>query len=120
MRTLNINKMDVWYVDYIGEGDEILDEDGNYTGETELKFTKPKKVKLNLYSTTSEVKNEIFGINNNIDIVCSTNDLILNKQSLLFYEEPMEDIDYLAEYDLRVSAIQRSINHITYGFRGRD
>lgn len=119
MRTLNLNKMKVWYVDYLGEVDK-KDDDGYYTGDKEIQFTIPQEVSLNLYSTTSEIKTEIFGISNGIDIVCSTNDVDLDMQSLLFYEKPLEETDYLEEYDLKVSAINRSINHTTYGFKGRD
>lgn len=116
MRTLNINKTTVWYVDYLGEV-EVKDENGFYTGELEIQYTKPKKVKLNISAGSSKVKEEIFGVDNDIDLVCSSESIKLSKGSLIFLDEPVGNYD--RTYDFKVSAIFKSLNHYTYGLKGK-
>ena len=70
MRTLNLNKRPIWQVQYLGEV-PILDEDGLDTGEVKKQYSEPVEIRLNLYTTTSDIIQNMFGMTNNINIVCS-------------------------------------------------
>lgn len=116
MRTLNLNKRPIWHVEYIGE-EEILDNYGLPTGEFKKLYSEPKLIKLNLYTSTSEIIEEMFGTTNNINIVCSVEGIKLEKGTRLFYEFPDLDKDLETQYDLEVTAISESLNHWNYGFK---
>lgn len=116
MRTLNLNKRPIWHIKYLGEV-PILDEDGLDTGEVEKQYSTPNKIFLNLYTTTSEIIQNMFGMTNNINIVCSDERVKLEKGAKLFYDEPNEDTDLEVDFDLEVTAISKSLNHWNYGFR---
>ena len=60
MRTVQRNKRDVWYALYLGEQDAI-DADGNYTGETEVVYDKPVKIRANVSPATGQANIEMFG-----------------------------------------------------------
>lgn len=117
MRTLNLNKRPVWHLEYIGE-EQILDDDGLFTGEYKKKYSRPKYIKLNLYTTTSEIIEQIFGTTNNINIICSDESVELKKGSKIFYERPNRHTDVESEFDLEVTAVSKSLNHWSYGFKG--
>ncbi len=116
MRTLGINKKTLWYVDYLGKV-PIKDEDGYNTGESEQQFSEPIEIKLNLYTTNSEVIRNMFGTTNNINIVCSDDKVKLKMGSKLFYTIPDDNTDYEKDFDLEVTALSESLNHWNYGFR---
>lgn len=116
MRTLNLNKTDIWYVDFLGE-QRVTDEDGYFTGEYEDTYSEPTKIQLNIHSGSSSVKEELFGKDNQLDIVCSTPIGDLEKNTLIFLEEPSGNYD--ETYDFKVVKKFKSLNHYNYGFRGR-
>lgn len=116
MRTLNLNKRPIWHIEYLGEVD-ILDDEGLNTGEVEKQYSEPKQIFLNLYTTTSEIIQNMFGMTNNINIICSDEGVKLKKGAKLFYDKPNEDVDLEVDFDLEVTAIARSLNHWNYGFR---
>ena len=116
MRTLNLNKRPIWHIEYIGEV-PILDDEGLDTGEIEKQYSTPNKIFLNLYTTTSEIIQNMFGMTNNINIICSEERVELEKGAKLFYDEPNEDTDLEVDFDLEVTAISKSLNHWNYGFR---
>ena len=115
MRTLELNKSNLWYVEYIGEV-EVLDEDGLYTGEVEIAYSEPKAIRLHLYPATGEVVDRTFGRELKLDMLTNSNE-VLTEMSLLFLEKPVGN--YEATYDYRVSAIMGSLNTIQYGLVSR-
>lgn len=116
MRTLNLNKRPIWHIEYLGEV-PILDEDGLDTGEVEKQYGDPIEIKLNLYTTTSDIIQNMFGMTNNVNIVCSDEGVRLKKGAKLFYDKPDEGVDLERDFDLEVTAISESLNHWNYGFR---
>lgn len=116
MRTLALNKRPIWHVEYLGE-QKVYDEDGFFTGETIKDFSEPKEIKLNIYTSTSEIIEQMFGTTNNINIICSNESVELKKGAKLFYEKPVEGMDLEVDFDLEVVAISKSLNHWNYGFR---
>lgn len=115
MRTLNLNKRPIWQVQYLGEV-PILDEDGLDTGEVEKQYSDPIEIQLNLYTATSDITQNMFGMTNNVNIVCS-DERKLEKGTKLFYNKPNVDTDLERDFDLEVTAISKSLNHWNYGFR---
>lgn len=116
MRTLALNKRPIWHIEYMGEK-KVYDKDGFFTGEMEKEYSEPRKIFLNIYTSTSEIIEQMFGTTNNISIICSDESVELKKGAKLFYEEPTLDMDYEKDFDLEVTAISKSLNHWNYGFR---
>lgn len=116
MRTLELNKTKLWYVEPIGEQKEI-DEEGFHTGEIIFTYSNPVEIKIALYPSTGKITETIFGKNASFDMIATTNDLDLKEGTLLFYNEPTGDYD--KTYDFTINAKKKSINTIVYGFKGR-
>ena len=55
MRTLERNKIELFIVEP-DKVEDIYDEDGYFTGEKELKYSEPKKIRINLYPVTGRAK----------------------------------------------------------------
>lgn len=114
MRTLELNKTTLWYVEANGVED-ILDSDGYDTGEIRTLYTEPKQIHLHLYPATSKFMRETFGEHHDVDIVTTTTEE-LDKSTLLFTEKPTGD--FATTYDYRLDGISKSLNYTQYGFKG--
>ena len=115
MRTLEKNKVDMWYVNPTTET-QVVDVNGDYTGEKELNYSIPTSIRLHLYPSTGEVVLKTFGKEINVDMV-SVSNIELEKNTLLFFTEPTEKFD--TTYDYNVTAILKSLNNYQYGLKGR-
>lgn len=116
MRTLERNKLKLWYVEPI-ENVEVVDSDGYYTGETKSSFGTPKVIYLNIYPYNGDINSDIFGKNKSFDMIGISNNLDLKENGLLFLSEPI--VNKYLDYDYTVSAIKKSLNTTQYGLRGR-
>lgn len=112
MRTLERNKKLVWVVDKVGMAD-VIDENGFSNGEVITMYSEPIQVKLSMYPKNGTVTELIFGTDVSLDMVVISNDVILNSDSLIFFEKPTSN--YKETYDLRVSKISESLNTNVYG-----
>lgn len=115
MRTLELNKTTLWYVESMGEH-EIKDENGHYTGEIDTVYTEPKQIRLHLYPASGEIKSEAFGSNANVDMITTTEE-VLSETTLLFTEKPTGN--YSTTYTYRINEISKSLNSNRYGLKGR-
>jgi hypothetical protein len=61
MRGLERNMMNFWYANVEGES-PVVDENGYETGEYELKYTPPKRVRGNISPPYGSASHEMFGI----------------------------------------------------------
>lgn len=113
MRTLERNKIELFIVEP-DKVEDIYDEDGYFTGEKELKYSEPKKIRINLYPVTGRAKEELFGLDNKV-AYSSVSMSKFKIGSLLFFDFP-ENIDYSTEYDLKLTKRMMSINNYRYGF----
>lgn len=118
MRTLELNKTTLWIVDTTGEYEDVLDEDGNYTGEKEIQYSIPSMVRLHLYPATGDVVSKSFGKDLDLDMITSSTNVELDKNTLVFLKEPVGNYD--TTYDYSVDKILRSLNVFTYGLKGRE
>ena len=116
MRTLEKNKTKLWIVQIVGQSEQ-KDDNGFFTGDISLTFSEPSMVKMNIYPSDGKIVRQIFGTDVNYDMVGISNDIILDKDSLIFLEEPVENFD--TTYDFKVHSIKKSLNSIAYGLRSR-
>lgn len=116
MRTLERNKTTFWIVNCIDEVD-VKDEDGFYTGEKELGYSSPTLVKLSVYPASGDIVEQIFGKQVVVDLVAVSENVKLDKMTLIFKKEPT--LGEYDNYDYKVTHIAESLNHTQYGLRGR-
>ena len=60
MKALERNKQKIYYANYLGKT-PITDEDGLLTGESELTYTDPVSVKVNVSAARGEAYIDMFG-----------------------------------------------------------
>lgn len=116
MRTLVKNKRPLWLVNITGTTDKT-DSDGNYTGEVVPTYSTPVKIMIDYLPSNGAVVEQIFGKDYSCDMVAVSNDVVLTKNSLLFYSQPSSNYD--KTYDLKVKDIKPSLNTYYYGLVGR-
>ena len=109
MRTLKRNKRPVAYAFYDGT-QELLDDDGNYTGEYEVLYTTPVKTKMNVSGGRGQADIALFGLTQTFGRTATTEDLEtpFNTQTVMWIEtDPDTD-----PFDYRVVAVSRTINQV--------
>lgn len=110
MRTLKRNKRPVAYAFYDGVT-ELLDEDGNYTGEYEVHYTEPTKTLMNVSGGRGQADIALFGLTQTFGRTATTEDLEtpFNTETVFWIEtDPDED----EPFDYRVVAVSRTINQV--------
>lgn len=86
LRDLRINQVPFWYQQFIREED-ILDEDGNLTGETQKVYSNPVMAYARISPSTGQAESSPFGINTDYDKAISTvQNLPIDEYSRLFID----------------------------------
>lgn len=116
MRTLERNKQTLWLVNLESMTD-VVDGDGFYTGEYARNYTIPTQIKIALYPSNTAISEELFGKDASFDMLAVSNDIVLDKDSLLFIEEPTGN--YATTYDYSIDNIGKSLNTYQYGLKRR-
>lgn len=116
MRTLELNKKDLWIVEPVSKT-EVVDSEGFKTGEYVTTYSTPVKIRLSLYPASGKIVRDIFGIDYSCDQLAVSNDIVFTVNTLIFESEPSSN--YSTTYDYRVDKIQKSINVYQYGLRRR-
>ena len=114
MRGLERNKRPIWYATYLGKT-EIIDANGNRTGEFTESYSEPVKVLMNVAPATGRLNWMQFGAYLSYDIAAMTfeMDLPISETSKIWvYKEPTERNDYV------VVRVGRSINNVVYALKG--
>lgn len=109
MRTVKRNKRPVAYAFYNGVT-ELLDDDGNYTGEYEVSYTAPVKTLMNVSGGRGQADIALFGLTQTFARTATTEDLKtpFNTQTV-FWVETNPDTE---PFDYRVVAVSRTINQV--------
>jgi hypothetical protein len=115
MRMQNLNKKTVWVVSVIGYTDK-LDGDGFKTGERELQYSTPNKIKLALYPSNGLIATNEKGLVTEYDMTTVTT-IELNESDLIFLSEPTTDFG--KTYDYSVERKLDSLSHNRYGLMRR-
>ena len=109
MRTLKRNKRPVAYAFYQGMTD-LVDADGNYTGETAITYSTPVKTLMNVSGGRGQADIALFGLASNFSVTVVTEDLDtdFNTQTVFWiYADPDTQ-----QHDYRVIAVARTINQV--------
>lgn len=117
MRTLEINKQDMWYALLEGK-EEVIDEYGNHTGVFQLKYSDPVYYQVNMSESRGVASVEAFGIEADFDRTFVTTDMecpIAEDSIIWFGANPQTE-----PYNYTVYQIANSLNSITYAIRGVD
>lgn len=109
MRTVKRNKRPVAYAFYQGVT-ELLDDDGNYTGEYTVSYTEPVKTLMNVSGGRGQADIALFGLTETFARTATTEDLETNfNTETVFWVETNPDTD---PFDYRVVAVSRTINQV--------
>ena len=111
MRCLNRNKQRFFYALYLGQIAEIVDSNGNYTGEFVPAFSAPVDMMANISPATGNSSTDMFGGLENYDKVIVTDwmDCPINEQTVLWIDKTPND----GEHDYIVRRVARSLNSIS-------
>lgn len=86
MRIMNQNKQTIYFADYFGEI-EVINIDGEYTGEKEISYSHIRKLRANVSAARGTADLEMFGINENYTRTVATDlmDLPITEASVFWY-----------------------------------
>lgn len=109
MRTLKRNKRPVAYAFYNGVT-ELVDSDGNYTGEYEVSYTEPESALMNVSGGRGQADIALFGLTQTFARTVTTEDLEtpFNTETVFWVETDPET----EPLDYRVVAVSRTINQV--------
>jgi hypothetical protein len=114
MRNLSRNEIPVFVVAKATFVD-VVDGDGNYTGESTNTFGTPVATYMSLYPTDGSVKSQPFGIESSFDMIGTSNNVELDELDYIFLTTPVQPYD--KTYDYIVSKKLTSLNSISYGLK---
>ena len=109
MRTLQRNKRTIYYALYNGV-QEVVDSDGNYTGEQEVSYGEVQTARMNVSGGRGQAEIELFGVDNPFTRTAVTDDLItpFNTDTIFWFEA-----DPLSEpHNYRCTGVSRTINQV--------
>ena len=110
MRTLDRNKR-IIYVAQKKSETEILDADGNATGEFKQTYSAPVKKSMHVYFSATAIM-AAFGKDCKYSAIIQTEEDCFKEDSVLWINnKPIESYDYV------VSEIRPSLNHYTIGIK---
>ena len=109
MRTVQRDKRPVWYAFYDGVT-ELMDSDGNYTGEYSVQYTTPVKTLMNVSGGRGQADIALFGLTQTFARTATTEDLETkwNTETVFWIETDPET----QPFDYRVVAVSRTINQV--------
>ena len=109
MRTVQRNKRTIWYALYNGVT-EVVDDDGNYTGEQEVSYGEPIQARMNVSGGKGRAEIELFGTDTPFTKVAVTDDLNTPFNSeTIFWFEANPDTD---PFNYRCTGVSRTVNQV--------
>ena len=119
MRDLKRNQRVFYYALYLGN-EEIVDTDGNKTGERRVSYGDPVKMYANISPANGYANTAIFGKDLQYTKTIVTCDLkcpITETSVLWIDKEPYGDEHDLLPYDYTVSQVARGLDNIVYAVK---
>ena len=109
MRLVHRDKRPVAYAFYDGVT-ELIDDDGNYTGEYEVHYTAPVKTLMNVSGGRGQADIALFGLTQTFGRTAATQDLDTkwNTETVMWIEKDPDT----EPFDYRVVAVSRTINQV--------
>lgn len=114
MRTLERNKVSVWYALY--EGTDALTENGYKTGEKAVLYSTPQEIKANVSAARGEASTRQFGEDIQYDKVIVMEECPFDEVSVLWIDTPPvlePDGTTNTPHDYIVRGIAQSLNHVS-------
>ncbi len=113
MRCLKRNKTEFAYSNFLGK--TMLIVDGVKTGEYELNYSNPIRIKGYISRATGNNATDLFGIDVNYDKSITLDDPNINisEDSVLWIDE----VDTSKPYDYVVKRISKSLNYLTIAIK---
>ena len=109
MRTVQRDKRNVWYAFYDGVT-ELMDSEGNYTGEYSVAYTTPAMTRMNVSGGRGQADIALFGLTQTFARTATTEDLETPwNTETVFWIETNPETD---TFDYRVVAVSRTINQV--------
>ena len=109
VRVVNRNRRPVAYAFYLGVTD-VVNADGEYTGEPEVSYTEPIKALMNVSGGRGQADINLFGIGSSTMRTIVTEDLDTPfSEETVFWIETDPDTE---PYDYRVVNVSRTINQV--------
>lgn len=111
MRTSQRNRRDIYYALYQGVTN-VVDDDGNYTGEQAVSYTTPTKARMNVSGGRGQAEIDTFGIDNPFSRSAVTEDLdtAFDTDTIWWVDViPGATADEVA-HDYRCTGVSRTIN----------
>ena len=109
VRVVNRNRRPVAYAFYLGVTD-VVNADGEYTGEHEISYTEPIKALMNVSGGRGQADINLFGIGSSTMRTIVTEDLDTPfSEETVFWIETDPDTE---PYDYRVVNVSRTINQV--------
>ena len=114
MRTLQRNKQEIWYALYLGVTN-VVDSEGNYTGEQEVSYTAPIKARMNVSGDRGAAAVEEFGIDNLFTRTAVTDDMSVNfsTDTIFWFGITPGATAYAVPHNYRCTGVSRTINTLT-------
>lgn len=109
MRTVKRNKRPVAFAFYEGVT-ELLDDEGNLTGEYSVQYTEPVKTLMNVSGGRGQADIALFGLTQTFGRTATTEDLVtpFNTETVMWIETDPDT----EPFDYRVVAVSRTINQV--------
>ena len=109
MKLLKRNLQTIYYKVYLG-ATEVLDDEGNETGEKEIAYSSVYSTQGNVSEATGNVSHEQFGLLDNYDkvVLLDSTELPIAEDTIFYLDkdEPTED----TVFNYRVKRISKSLN----------
>jgi len=89
---------------------EVVDDDGNYTGEQEVSYSEPIQARMNVSGGRGQAEIELFGVDNPFTRTAVTDDLDtpFNTETIFWFEaDPLTD-----PHNYRCTGVARTINQV--------
>lgn len=115
MRTTQRDKRTIWYALYKGVTD-VVDSDGNYTGEKSVAYESPVKARMNVSGGRGQAAVEEFGIDNPFTRSAVTDDLTtpFDTDTIFWFGiEPTDSLGNPVAHNYRCTGVAKTINCCT-------
>lgn len=120
MKALERNKQTIYYSNYEGMTD-LVDENGLFTGDSEITYTEPTKARVNVSASRGEAYIDLFGTDlNYTNTIVTDKDLGIDEHSILWVGKEAYQDSQKTPHNYIVVSVAKSLNSIVYAVRKVD
>lgn len=113
MRTVQRNKRTIYYALYQGVTD-VVDDDGNYTGEQTVSYSAPVEAKMNVSGGRGQAEIDLFGIDNPFTRTAVTGDLTtqFDTDTVFWFGVTPGETAEEVPHNYRCTGVARTVNQV--------